>query len=301
MFRGSIVALLTPFRNGKVDDAALEKLIEFQIANGTDAIVPCGTTGESATLSHEEHRHVIQVAVETVAGRVPVIAGAGSNSTEEAIELTRFAADAGCDGALVVAPYYNKPMQEGLYQHFKAVHDAANIPILLYNVPTRTMSDISVDTMARLSRLPRIIGVKDATAKLDRVGLQRLHCGKDFVQLSGEDPTALAFNAQGGQGVISVTANVAPALSAGLQQAWAKGDCAKALEICDRLVPLNEALFIETNPGPVKFAAHLLGLCANELRLPLVPVSAATEKRVRQAMIDAGLAIETRDLGANAA
>ncbi|WP_421865934.1 4-hydroxy-tetrahydrodipicolinate synthase [Parvibaculum sp.] len=289
MFKGSFVALITPFKGGKVDEAAFVKLVEWQIEQGTHGLVPCGTTGESPTFSHDEHKRVVELCIETARGRVPVIAGAGSNNTVEAIELTAFAKEAGADAVLSVTGYYNKPSQEGIYQHFKAVNDAVDIPIILYNIPGRTIVDISLETMTRLFALKNIVGVKDATANLARVSLQRQMMGTDFCQLSGEDATALGFNAHGGVGCISVTANIAPALCAEFQQATLAGDFAKALEIQDRLMPLHTALFLDPNPAPAKYAANLLGFCENELRLPLVPASSGTEEKVRSAMQHAGL------------
>ena len=289
MFKGSFTALITPFKNGAFDETAYERIIEWQIAQGTHGLVPVGTTGESPTLSHDEHKRVVEVCVETVRKRVPVIAGAGSNSTAEAIDFARHAKDVGADAVLIVMPYYNKPTQEGLYLHVKAINDAVDIPIVLYNVPSRTVADMSVATMARCARLKNVVGVKDATANLARASLQRLACGPDFVMLSGEDATALGFNAHGGQGCISVTANVAPALCAEFQNACLAGDFAKALSIQDRLMPLHDALFIETNPGPVKYAASLLGLCSAEVRLPLAPVAESTKQTIEAAMIGAGL------------
>jgi 4-hydroxy-tetrahydrodipicolinate synthase len=289
MFKGSFTALITPFKNGAFDETAYERIIEWQIAQGTHGLVPVGTTGESPTLSHDEHKRVVEVCVETVRKRVPVIAGAGSNSTAEAIDFARHAKDAGADAVLIVMPYYNKPTQEGLYLHVKAINDAVDIPIVLYNVPSRTVADMSVATMARCARLKNVVGVKDATANLARASLQRLACGPDFVMFSGEDATALGFNAHGGQGCISVTANVAPALCAEFQNACLAGDFAKALSIQDRLMPLHDALFIETNPGPVKYAASLLGLCSAEVRLPLAPVAESTKQTIEAAMIGAGL------------
>ncbi|MBO6669380.1 4-hydroxy-tetrahydrodipicolinate synthase [Parvibaculum sp.] len=289
MFKGSFVALITPFKNGKVDEAAFIKLVEWQIEQGTHGLVPCGTTGESPTLSHDEHKRVVELCIETARGRVPVIAGAGSNNTLEAIELTAFAKEAGADAVLSVTGYYNKPSQEGIYQHFKAVNDAVDIPIILYNIPGRTIVDISLETMTRLFELKNVVGVKDATANLARVSLQRQTMGAEFCQLSGEDATALGFNAHGGVGCISVTANIAPALCAEFQEATLAGDFAKALQIQDRLMPLHNALFLDPNPAPAKYAASLLGFCENELRLPLVPASAGTEEKVRSAMQHAGL------------
>ncbi|MFN4355242.1 4-hydroxy-tetrahydrodipicolinate synthase [Parvibaculum sp.] len=289
MFKGSFTALITPFKGGKVDESAFVKLVEWQIEQGTHGLVPCGTTGESPTLSHDEHKRVVQLCIETARGRVPVIAGAGSNNTVEAIELTAFAKEAGADAVLSVTGYYNKPSQEGIYQHFKAVNDAVDIPIILYNIPGRTIVDISLETMTRLFALKNVAGVKDATANIARVSLQRMAMGTDFCQLSGEDATALAFNAHGGVGCISVTANIAPKLCAEFQEATLAGDYAKALQIQDRLMPLHNSLFIDPNPAPVKYGASLLGLCENEIRLPLVTASASVQDKVRDAMWSAGL------------
>lgn len=289
MFSGSIVALVTPFRNGAVDEAAFQSLAAWQVEQGTNGLVPCGTTGESPTLSHAEHHRVIDLCVETAAGRVPVIAGTGSNSTEEAIALTRHAKRAKCDAVLQVTPYYNKPTQEGLYQHFKAIHDAVDIPIILYNIPGRSVVNITSETLDRLAKLPNIVGIKDATSDIARVSATRLLLGSDFIQLSGEDATALAFNAHGGHGCISVTANVAPALCAQLQAATLRGDFATALELQDRLMPLHTALFLETSPAPVKYAMSLLGRATGDLRLPLVPVTEATKEKVRTAMMVTGV------------
>ncbi|AWK87146.1 4-hydroxy-tetrahydrodipicolinate synthase [Azospirillum thermophilum] len=289
MFHGSIVALLTPFKNGKVDEAAFQSFVEWQVAQGTHGLVPCGTTGESPTLSHEEHNRVVELCIEAAAGKVPVMAGTGSNSTEEAIALTRHARKAGAQAALVVTPYYNKPTQEGLYQHFKAIHDAADLPIFIYNIPGRSVVDMSVATMARLAKLPNIVGVKDATADLARPSRLLQEVDPDFIQLSGEDATALAFNAQGGVGCISVSANVAPALCSAMQTAWAKGDLKEAFRLRDVLAPLHDAMFVETSPAPVKFAASQLGLCSDDVRLPLVPASEAARSAVRAAMTRAGL------------
>jgi 4-hydroxy-tetrahydrodipicolinate synthase len=289
MFKGSIVALITPFRDGRVDEKAFAALIDWQIAEGTNGLVPCGTTGESPTLSHEEHMAVIGLCVKAAKGRVPVIAGTGSNSTEEAVMLTRHAKEAGAAAALVVTPYYNKPTQEGLYRHYKAIHDAVDIPILIYNIPGRSVVDMSVATMARLAELKNIVGVKDATNDLVRPVRTRLAIGRDFCQLSGEDATVVPFLAQGGVGCISVTANIAPRLCAELHRAWAKGDLAKVSEINDKLIPVHDAMFVETNPMPVKYAASLLGLCTGELRLPLVEVTDATKERVKAALAGAGI------------
>lgn len=289
MFKGSFTALISPFRNGAFDESAYERIIEWQIAQGTHGLVPVGTTGESPTLSHDEHKLAVEICVATAKKRVPVIAGAGSNSTAEAIDFTRHAKEVGADAVLIVMPYYNKPTQEGLYLHIKAVNDAVDIPIVLYNVPSRTVADMSVATMARCAQLKNVIGVKDATANLARASLQRLACGPDFMMLSGEDATALGFNAHGGQGCISVTSNVAPALCAEFQNACLSGDFAKALRLQDRLMPLHDALFIETSPGPVKYAASLLGLCGAETRLPLAPISDTSKRAVEAAMAGAGL------------
>lgn len=289
MFRGSFTALITPFDNGQFDEAAFRRLIDFQIAAGTHGLVPVGTTGESPTLSHDEHMRVVEACISQAAGRVPVIAGAGSNSTAEAIEFARHAKAAGASAALIVAPYYNKPTQEGLYQHFKAINDAVDIPIFVYNIPSRSVVDISVATMKRLFALKNVVGVKDASCQISRISQQRAAMGADFVQMSGEDVTALAVMAHGGHGCISVTANVAPALCAEFQNACLAGNFRRALEIQDLLLPLHEALFLETNPAPVKYAAERLGLCRSEVRLPLVPVSEATRKAVDEALISAGL------------
>lgn len=289
MFHGSIVALLTPFKGGKVDEKAFQSFVEWQVAQGTHGLVPCGTTGESPTLSHEEHNRVVELCIEAAGGKVPVMAGAGSNSTDEAIALTRHAKQAGAQAALVVTPYYNKPSQEGLYQHFKAIHDAADLPIFIYNIPGRSVVDMSVATMARLAKLPNIVGVKDATADLSRPSRLLQEVGPDFIQLSGEDATALAFNAQGGVGCISVTANIAPALCSAMQTAWAKGDLKEAFRLRDVLSPVHDSMFVETSPAPVKFAASLLGLGSDEVRLPLVPATEAARTVVRGAMSKAGL------------
>ncbi|RMF08196.1 MAG: 4-hydroxy-tetrahydrodipicolinate synthase [Alphaproteobacteria bacterium] len=289
MFKGSITALITPFREGALDEDAFRNLIEWQIAEGSDGVVPCGTTGESPTLSHTEHRRVTEICIETVKGRIPVIAGCGSNSTKEAIGLCQHAREVGADAALVVTPYYNKPTQEGLYQHFKALSDAVDIPIIIYNIPGRSVIDMSVETMARLAVLPNIVGVKDATANVGRVSRQRLACGEDFIQLSGEDMTALGFMAHGGAGCISVTANIAPRLCAEFQDACLAGDFTKALALQDRLAPVHDAMFVETSPGPVKYAASLLGLCSAEMRLPMAPVAKSTREVVEAALREAGI------------
>jgi 4-hydroxy-tetrahydrodipicolinate synthase len=288
-FKGSITALITPLKDGKVDERAFQRLVEWQIDQGTHGLVPCGTTGESPTLTHDEHRRVVELCIEAAAGRVPVIAGTGSNSTAEAVELTRHAKSAGADGVLVVTPYYNKPTQEGLYQHFKAINDCADVPIVVYNIPGRSVIDMSVETMARLFKLPNIVGVKDATANMARASLQRAALGIEFVQLSGEDATALGFMAHGGQGCISVTANVAPALCSEFQLACLAGNFHRALQLQDRLMPLHDALFVESNPGPVKYAASKLGLCSADTRLPLAPLAAASRKKVEDALTAVGL------------
>jgi 4-hydroxy-tetrahydrodipicolinate synthase len=288
-FRGSFTALVTPFSNGSVDEQAFRGLIDWQIAEGTDGLVPAGTTGESPTLSHDEHRQVVEWCVEQARGRVPVIAGAGSNSTGEAVELAQHAQACGATAVLVVTPYYNKPTQEGLYQHFKAINDAIGIPIIIYNIPARSVIDMSVDTMKRLFELENIAGVKDATANVVRVSQQRAAMGTGFNQLSGEDATALGFMAHGGHGCISVTSNVAPRLCAEFQHACLNGDYATALSLQDKLMPLHSALFIETNPAPAKYALFVLGKCAETVRLPMVPVAEKTKSAVREAMIHAGL------------
>ncbi len=289
LFYGSIPALITPFRNGKVDDKAYQAFVDWQITQGSHGVVPCGTTGESPTLDHDEHKRVVELCIEAAAGRVPVIAGTGSNSTAEAIDLTVHAKRAGAAGALVVVPYYNKPTQEGMYQHYKALNDEVDIPILIYNIPGRTGVNMTVETMARLARLPNIVGVKDAANDITRTSLQRAAIGPDFIQLSGDDGNALGQAAHGGHGCISVTANVAPSQCAAFQNALMAGDFKTALEWQDRLMPLHDALFVETSPGPIKFAASLRGLCNNELLLPMVPVAPATEKRVRAALDGLGL------------
>lgn len=289
MFRGSFTALVTPFKNGGVDERAFRELVDWQIAEGTDGLVPVGTTGESPTLTHEEHHHVVEWCVQQAKGRVPVIAGAGSNSTAEAVSLAKHAEKAGADAVLVVTPYYNKPGQEGLYRHYKAINDAIGIPIFIYNIPPRSVIDMSVETMKRLSELKNIKGVKDATANLVRVSQQRQACGPDFIQLSGEDPTALGFNAQGGVGCISVTSNVAPRLCGEFQDASLAGNYAAALKIQDRLLSLHLALFIENSPAPTKYALSLLGKCSDAVRLPLAPLSDGAKRAVREAMVHAGL------------
>lgn len=289
MFKGSITALITPFKNGLLDEDALRRLVEWQITEGTHGLVPTGTTGESPTLNFDEHKRVIDVTIEVARSRVPVIAGTGSNSTDEAIELSVHAEKSGADGILIVNPYYNKPTQEGLYQHFKAINDKVGIPIVIYNIPGRTNVDMSVATMARVYELKNVVGVKDATANIARVSQQREAMGPEFIQLSGEDATALAFTAHGGHGCISVASNVAPKLCAEFQNLLMKGDFAAALKMQDRLLPLFDALFVETNPGPVKYAASRLGVCSAEMRLPMVPVTEAGKKVVDEALAKVGL------------
>jgi 4-hydroxy-tetrahydrodipicolinate synthase len=289
MFKGSITALVTPFKNGAVDEATFTRFIDWQIAEGTNGLVPVGTTGESPTLDHEEHKRVIELAVKAAKKRVPVIAGTGSNSTIEAVELSKFAEKAGVDAVLVVTPYYNKPTQEGLYQHFKAVNDAVNVPIIIYNIPSRSVVDMSVQTMARCFELKHIVGVKDATANLARPSQMRAAVGPEFCQLSGEDATALGFMAHGGSGCISVASNVAPRLCAEFQKACLAGDFKKALALQDRLTPLHEVLFAETNPGPVKYAVSRLGFGTAEMRLPMVAFSEATRKAVDRVLLQLDL------------
>tara|TARA_B100000029_G_scaffold213776_1_gene211715 strand:- start:1688 stop:2578 length:891 start_codon:yes stop_codon:yes gene_type:complete len=293
MFKGSIVALITPFKNNKLDEDCYISLIHHHLKNGTSGLVPAGTTGESPTLSHKEHERVIELCVKESKGKIPVIAGTGSNSTDEAISLTRYAEKIGANAALVVTPYYNKPTQEGLYQHFKAINDNCSIPIIIYNIPPRSVVDMSVDTMARLFELKNITGVKDATGDLNRVDQQKEKMGSSFIQLSGEDGTALEFNLRGGVGCISVTANVAPKLCSEFQEASiAKNNSkllAKAKQINDNLMPLHKALFIESSPSPVKYAASLLKLSSEDVRLPLVKIKEETKKAVKSAMINANL------------
>ncbi|HLY06892.1 MAG TPA: 4-hydroxy-tetrahydrodipicolinate synthase [Rhizomicrobium sp.] len=292
--KGSMPALITPFRGGKLDERAFRQLIAWQIGEGSHGLLPAGTTGESATLSHEEHNRVIATCVEEAAGRVPVVAGAGSNSTVEAIALTRHAKSVGADAVLSVAPYYNKPTQEGLYRHFASIAETVDIPIVIYNIPGRSVVEISVETMERLSKIANIIGVKDATANLTRPTRERAACGHDFRLLSGEDGTALGYMAHGGHGCISVTANVAPRICAEFQSACLAGDYARARELHDRLMPLHEAMFCEASPAPVKYAVSLLGLCENEVRLPIVPASETARARIRAAMEAAGVPIAIR-------
>jgi 4-hydroxy-tetrahydrodipicolinate synthase len=293
MFKGSIVAIITPFKNGKLDEDTYISLIHYHLKNGTSGIVPAGTTGESPTLNNEEHKRVIELCVSECKGKIPVIAGTGSNSTKEAISLTKYAEKAGANAALVVTPYYNKPTQEGLYHHYKAISDESDIPIIIYNIPSRSVVDMSVDTMAKLFELKNIIGVKDATANLDRVDEQKKKIGNEFIQLSGEDATALEFNLRGGRGCISVTANIAPKLCSEFQEASVVKNnnnlLSRAKEINDQLMPLHNSLFIESNPSPVKYAANLLKLCSDEVRLPLVRVTLETRKKIRSAMEHANL------------
>ena len=293
MFKGSNVALITPFKDNNLDEENYIKLINFHLENNTNGLVPAGTTGESPTLSHKEHEKVIELCVKESNGKIPVIAGTGSNSTEEAISLTKYAEKVGANAALVVTPYYNKPTQEGLYQHFKSINDNCSIPIIIYNIPPRSVVDMSVDTMSRLFELKNIVGVKDATGDLNRVDQQRKKMGPDFIQLSGEDGTALDFNLRGGVGCISVTANVAPKLCSEFQEASiAKNNSnllAKAKLINDKLMPLHKSLFIESSPSPVKYAASLLNLCSDDVRLPLVKITDETKKAVKSAMTHANL------------
>ena len=290
MLKGSITALVTPFQDGQLDEKAFRKLVNWQIEQGIHGLVPCGTTGESPTLDHNEHHRITELCIEEADGRVPVIAGCGSNSTYEAISLLIHAKAAGADAALIVVPYYNKPNQEGMFQHFRALNDAVDLPLVIYNIPGRSVVDMSVDTMARcFAGLKNVIGVKDATGDVGRVALQRAAMGADFIQLSGEDQTALGFNAHGGAGCISVTSNIAPRLFSEFQNFCQAGDYKAALEIQDRLTALHHALFLEPNPGPVKYALELLGLCSAEMRLPMVPIADDTRALVKVAMTHAGL------------
>lgn len=290
MFKGSLVALITPMRDdGSLDEKAYAEFVDWQISEGTQGLIPVGTTGESPTLSHDEHKHVIEWCIDQTRGRVPVIAGAGSNSTAEAVDFARHAEKAGADAVLIVTPYYNKPTQEGMYQHFKAINDAIGIPIIIYNIPGRSVIDMSVDTMKRLFDCKNIAGVKDATANMVRVSQQRAELGDGFNQLSGEDGTCLGFMAHGGHGCISVTSNVAPRLCAEFQSACLKGDYATALKLQDKLMPLHQHLFVETNPSPAKYALSLLGKISDEVRLPMVPLSDKSKAIVRDAMVHAGL------------
>ncbi|MEO0681475.1 MAG: 4-hydroxy-tetrahydrodipicolinate synthase [Pseudomonadota bacterium] len=287
--RGSITALVTPFKDGKLDEAGLADLVNWQIAEGSDGIVAVGTTGESPTLDHDEHREVIRIAVQTAAGRIPIIAGAGSNSTAEAVGLMEYAAEAGAEAALVVTPYYNKPSQRGMIAHYTALHEAADLPIIIYNIPGRSVVDMSAETMAELSKLPRIVGVKDSTGDAVRPSWTRKLCGPDFIQLCGDDDRAIGFNAHGGVGCISVTSNIAPKLCAQFQAACAEGDYARAVELNDRLFPLHKAIFQEPNPAPTKYALSLLGRISAEVRAPMVETAPETQAAVRDAMVHAGL------------
>lgn len=289
MFKGSIPALITPFKNGEIDWPAFENLVEWQIEQGSHGLVPCGTTGESPTLSHEEHKAVIEKCVEITNGRVPVIAGAGSNSTREAIDFTRHAKEAGADAVLSVVPYYNKPTQDGIYEHFRAIHDAVNIPIILYNIPGRSVVDMSIQTTISLSELPNIAGIKDATNDLVRPVQLREQCKKEFCLLSGEDATVAAFLAQGGHGCITVVGNIAPAKSAKLHESWQNGDLETFGKMRDSLNPLSRDLFCESNPAPVKYAGSILGLCTDEVRRPLLPASQEARKKVEAALAHAGI------------
>ena len=289
MIKGSIPALVTPFKNGALDLDTLKSLVEWHIGQGSTGLVPVGTTGESPTLSHEEHETVVEVVVKAAAGRVPVIAGAGSNNTVEGIRLIRHAERVGADAALVVTPYYNKPTQAGLIAHYTALHDCCTLPIIIYNIPGRSVVDMSPETMGTLAKLPRIIGVKDATGRIERVSQQRITCGAGFIQLSGEDATALGFNAHGGVGCISVTANVAPRLCAEFQAATLAGDYARALAYQDRLMPLHEAIFLEPGLAGAKYGLSRIGLCSQEVRLPLVGLTDGTKARIDAAMRHAGL------------
>lgn len=289
MFRGTITALITPFKNGVVDEKAFQDLVDWQIKEGIHGLAPCGTTGESPTLSYEEHYRVIELCVEAADGRVPVIAGTGSNSTDEAIQQTQHAKKVGADAALIVTPYYNKPSQEGLLLHYRAIADAVDLPIIIYNIPGRCVIDMSVETMAKLADHENIVGVKDATNELGRVIRSRLEIGEDFCQLSGEDPTSVAFLAHGGKGCISVTANIAPRLCAQMQDAWHLGAFDDVFRLRDILMPVHDAMFVETNPGPVKFGANLLGKCEPDTRLPIAPISMKSKGRVEEVMRGAGL------------
>lgn len=292
MFSGSLVALITPFNDGRLDEDSLRAMVEFQIEQGTDGLVPVGTTGESPTLTEDEHKRVIGLVVEQAAGRVKVLAGAGSNNPVESIEYARHAQDAGADGALVVVGYYNRPSQEGIYQHFKLLHDSTSIPLVVYNIPPRAVVDVEPHTMARLAELERVIGVKDATGNLARVSEERNLIGDDFAYLSGDDISALAYNAVGGKGCISVTGNLVPALCARMQRACQSGDYAAARDIHDRLIPLHLALFREPSPAGAKYAASLMGLCRDEVRLPIVPVSDSSRSAIAHALRHAGVNIE---------
>jgi len=289
MLQGIFTALATPFKNGRIDEKAYQSLIDWQIREGVHGLVPCGTTGESPTLSHEEHNRVVELCVEAAGKRVPVMAGTGSNSTDEAIQFTLHAKKAGASAVLLVAPYYNKPTQEGLYQHFKAIHDAVDIPMIVYNIPGRSVVNITDDTMARLAKLRNIVGIKDATGDLARVSTLRHKVGEKFIQFSGEDMTAVGFNAMGGRGCISVTSNIAPKLCAEVQNATLAGDYKKATELHDKLIPLHSVMFCETSPAPVKYALSLMGKCDVSLRLPMIEPSAENKAKIEAAMKAAGL------------
>jgi 4-hydroxy-tetrahydrodipicolinate synthase len=289
MFKGSLCATITPFTNGAVDEKAYQEFLQWHIDQGTHGVISCGTTGESPTVSHPENKRINELAVEVCKGRIPVLAGTGSNNTAEAIDLTRHAAEAGADAALVVTPYYNKPSQEGMYQHYKAIHDATDIPIVIYNIPGRCIVDMSVETMARLAELPRIVGVKDCSGDPKRPFNTRRAIGEEFALLSGEDPGIMGFLALGGHGCISVTANVAPGPLSQMHEAWQRGDVTTAQQINDRLMPLHDALFCEPSPAPAKYGASLLGFGSESVRLPMVPCSAAAKAQVREAMTHAGL------------
>jgi len=289
MFKGSFVALITPFSNGAINEEAFQSFVEWQVQEGTNGLVPCGTTGESPTLNHAEHKRVTELCIEVTAGRVPVLAGAGSNSTSEAVDLAKHAESAGANGVLVVAPYYNKPTQAGLYAHYKAVNDAVGIPIIIYNIPGRSVVNINLDTMKRLAELPNIAGVKDATSDLALPIHYRREIGPDFCQMSGEDATAIPYLAAGGHGCISVTANIAPAKCAAQHAAWAAGDVAGAMAVQDQLIAVHASMFCESSPGPVKYAAQLMGLCSAEMRLPMVDITDSSKARVEAALRDAGL------------
>jgi len=289
MFQGSIPALITPFKNGQIDEQAFQDHVEWQIEQGSDALVPVGTTGESPTLSHKEHHRVVELCLEAAKGRVPVIAGTGSNNTAEAISLQKHAKEAGAAAGLVVTPYYNKPTQAGLIAHFTAIHDAVDLPIIIYNIPGRSVIDMTTKTMAELSKLPNIIGVKDATGDLSRPLDVYVACGKDFCQLSGEDATAVQLLSAGGHGCISVTANIAPKMCSDMQRAWREGDVQKAMDLQFKLLPLHNAMFCESSPGPVKYAAELMGICSSETRLPLVGIADSSKEIVRKALTDLDL------------
>ena len=289
MFKGSFPALITPFKNGEVDEDSFRAFVDWQIDEGTDGLVPCGTTGESPTLSHDEHKRVTEICIDQAKGRVPIIAGAGSNSTREAVDLVQHAKDAGANAALVVTPYYNKPTQKGLYAHFKAVQDVG-LPIMIYNIPGRSIVDMSIETMTELAKLPHIAGVKDATADLTRPQMTKaVMNGTDFCHMSGEDGTAVPFLAAGGVGCISVTANIAPRMCADMQRAWREGDVSACMALQDRLMPVHAAMFCETSPGPVKYAAELLGKCSAEVRLPMTEISESSKQTVHEALVNAGL------------